>query len=61
MNRLAARVPDLLPPTLLVHARNDSVVPFKQGRPHRFRRKVCHAGEPAWNTLLNEIEAFLAE
>jgi hypothetical protein len=32
MNRLAAGLPDLLPPALLVHARNDSVVPFEQGR-----------------------------
>jgi pimeloyl-ACP methyl ester carboxylesterase len=70
-------VVDLLPqvtvPTLVFHSRNDSVVPFEQGRliasaipEARFvtlesDNHIILPGEPAWLKLVSEIEAFLAE
>jgi DNA-binding winged helix-turn-helix (wHTH) protein/pimeloyl-ACP methyl ester carboxylesterase len=68
-------VGDLLPrvtvPTLVLHSRHDSVVPFEQGRmlaatiPNaRFvtleseNHLVLH-GEPAWDRMMGEIERFL--
>jgi DNA-binding winged helix-turn-helix (wHTH) protein/alpha-beta hydrolase superfamily lysophospholipase len=68
-------VSDLLPlvaaPTLVLHSRHDSVVPFEQGRmlaatiPNaRFvslesdNHVVLH-GEPAWDRMTEEIERFL--
>lgn len=68
---------DLLPqikiPTLVLHARNDSVVPFEQGRllassipGARFislegNNHLPLCDEPAWERLLSEIDLFLAE
>jgi pimeloyl-ACP methyl ester carboxylesterase len=70
-------VSDLLPrvtvPTLVLHARQDCVVPVEQGRflaanipGARFvsldsENHVPLAGEPAWERLLSEIENFAAE
>jgi DNA-binding winged helix-turn-helix (wHTH) protein/pimeloyl-ACP methyl ester carboxylesterase len=70
-------VVDLLPrvrvPTLVLHARQDGVVPVEQGRflaaniaGARFvslesENHVPLPGEPAWDMLLEEIERFTAE
>ena len=70
-------VVDLLPqvkvPTLVFHSRNDSVVPFEQGRliasaipGARFvtlesDNHMVLPGEPAWLKLVSEIESFLSE
>ncbi|NWG22900.1 MAG: alpha/beta fold hydrolase [Pseudorhodoplanes sp.] len=70
-------VADILPrvrvPTLVLHARKDSVVPVEQGRflaanipGARFvtldsENHVPIPGELSWETLLGEIETFVAE
>lgn len=70
-------VTELLPrvqaPTLILHSRRDNVVPLDQGRliasripQARFvgldsENHVPLPGEPAWERLLSEIEAFMAE
>jgi DNA-binding winged helix-turn-helix (wHTH) protein/fermentation-respiration switch protein FrsA (DUF1100 family) len=60
-------------PTLVFHSRNDSVVPFEQGRliaaaipAARFvtlesDNHMVLPGEPAWLKLVSEIESFLSE
>jgi pimeloyl-ACP methyl ester carboxylesterase len=60
-------------PTLVLHARHDHLVPFKQGRllatlipKSRFvalesTNHILLAGEPAWAVFLAEVTAFLAE
>jgi len=64
-------LPSIRTPTLVLHARDDNVVPFEQGRlaatsipGARFvalesRNHVLLPDEPAWDRLLSEIEAFL--
>ena len=68
-------VSDLAPrvqcPTLVLHAREDARVPFEQGRalaaaipnarfvPLDSRNHLLLEQEPAWRTLLAELEAFL--
>jgi pimeloyl-ACP methyl ester carboxylesterase len=59
-------------PTLVFHSRNDSVVPFEQGRliaaaipAARFvtlesDNHMVLPGEPAWLRLVSEIESFLS-
>lgn len=70
-------IADILPqvrvPTLIVHARKDSVVPVEQGRflaanipGARFvtldsENHVPIPGEPSWEPLLGEIETFVVE
>jgi DNA-binding winged helix-turn-helix (wHTH) protein/pimeloyl-ACP methyl ester carboxylesterase len=66
-------LPKVQAPTLVLHCRHDNVVPLEQGRliartiPHaRFitlesDNHVLLAGEPAWQKLVDEIEAFLAD
>lgn len=66
-----ALLPQVRVPTLVLHCRNDGVVPLEQGRliaasiPNaRFvtlesDNHVLLAGEPAWPRFLAEIEAFL--
>lgn len=70
-------VVDLLPkvraPTLIFHSRHDNVVPFSEGRivareiPNaRFVPLDCEnhiplPGEPAWATMITEIDSFLNE
>ena len=70
-------VVELLPcisvPTLVLHARHDSVAPFEQGRliassipGARFvslegNNHLLLPGEPAWERLLSEIDLFLAD
>jgi len=68
---------DLLPqikvPTLVIHARHDNVSPLEQGRLLAARipgarfvtleseNHVPVPGDPAWETLMREIEAFTTE
>jgi pimeloyl-ACP methyl ester carboxylesterase len=66
-------LPKVQAPTLVLHCRHDNVVPLEQGRliartiPHaRFvtlesDNHVLLAGEPDWQKLVDEIEAFLAD
>ena len=58
-------------PTLVLHAHEDQVVPFDEGRrlaariagarlrPLDSRNHVALEGEPAWEVLLDELRAFL--
>lgn len=58
-------------PTLVMHAREDARVPFEQGRalaaaipnarfvPLESRNHLLLEQEPAWRTLLDELDAFL--
>lgn len=58
-------------PTLVAHARGDVAVPFEEGRrlaagitgahllPLESRNHVLLATEPAWQTFLDEVHAFL--
>lgn len=60
-------------PTLILHGRGDMRIPFSQGReiaarirgsrlvPLDTRNHLLVAGEPAWEHLLEEIDAFLAD
>lgn len=60
-------------PTLILHGRNEVRIPFSQGRelaarirgsrlvPLDTRNHLLLADEPAWEHLLREIDAFLAE
>lgn len=70
---VVALLPQVRVPTLVLHARQDNVVPLDQGRliagnipGARFvslesENHVPLRGEPAWTRLLDEIEAFLKE
>ncbi|WP_372623649.1 alpha/beta fold hydrolase [Falsiroseomonas sp.] len=69
---VTALLPRVAAPTLVLHARGDSVSPFEEGRliaagipGARFveldsDNHVILEGEPAWPRFLAEIEAFLA-
>jgi DNA-binding CsgD family transcriptional regulator len=58
-------------PTLVLHARQDAMVPFEEGRllaslvpdcrfvPLEGRNHILLADEPAWTALLEEIRGFL--
>ena len=60
-------------PTLVLHARDDQVIPFREGRllaasipGSRFvaldsNNHILLGDEPAWPVFLAEVEAFLAE
>jgi pimeloyl-ACP methyl ester carboxylesterase/DNA-binding CsgD family transcriptional regulator len=60
-------------PTLVMHARDDAVVPFEQGRllaggipnaefvPLEGRNHLLLAGEPAWERFSAELHAFLGD
>jgi pimeloyl-ACP methyl ester carboxylesterase len=60
-------------PTLILHGRNEVRIPFSQALefaslipgsrlvPLDTRNHLLHPGEPAWEHLLREIDAFLAE
>jgi pimeloyl-ACP methyl ester carboxylesterase/DNA-binding winged helix-turn-helix (wHTH) protein len=66
-------LPQLKVPTLVLHGREDQVVPFEEGRilaseipnarlvPLESRNHVLMETEPAWARLLEETRAFLAE
>lgn len=66
-------LPQIKVPVLVLHARNDEVVPFEEGRilaseipgarfvPLDSRNHVLLESEPAWPRLLEETRAFLAE
>jgi pimeloyl-ACP methyl ester carboxylesterase len=69
---ITAVLPDIKVPTLIIHARRDHVAPIEQGR--RIAAAIPGAkfvildsenhvpvpGDPAWEVLLSEIEAFVA-
>lgn len=60
-------------PTLVLHARNDAVVPFEEGRraaglipdarfvPLEGRNHILLEDEPAWPTFVSEVRAFLGD
>jgi pimeloyl-ACP methyl ester carboxylesterase len=60
-------------PTLILHGRHDTRIPFSQGVelatrirgsrlvPLDTRNHLLQPDEPAWHDLLRELEAFLAE
>ena len=64
-------LPQVRVPTLVLHCRNDAVVPFDQGRTiaagipgAKFvalesRNHMVLEGEPAWDRLLDAIMTFL--
>jgi DNA-binding winged helix-turn-helix (wHTH) protein/predicted esterase len=66
-------LPKVRVPTLVLHCRHDNVAPLEQGLliarmiPHaklvtlESDNHVLLAGEPAWQKLVDEIEAFLAD
>ena len=70
-------VVDVLPqvrvPTVVMHLRNDSSVPFEQGRliasrirgarfvPLEVRNHIILPHEPAWQQFVAELRGFLAE
>ena len=59
-------------PTLVLHARDDTAIPWEQGRmlaslipgarlvPLSSRNHLLRADEPAWTQLLSEIDSFLS-
>ena len=61
------------PPTLVLHCRDDGMVPFEEGRrmaamipDARFvalegRNHLILENEPAWGRFLEEVRGFLAE
>lgn len=65
-------LPQIDVPTLVLHGRDDQVVPFEEGRilaseipgarfvPLESRNHVLLESEPAWERLLEETRAFLA-
>ncbi len=66
-----ALLPQVVAPTLVLHARGDLVVPFKEGRriaaavpsarliPLDSRNHLLLEHEPAWQTLIAEVSEFL--
>ena len=69
VTELAARVSV---PTLVMHARDDAVAPFEEGRrlaalipgarfvPFEGRNHILGAHDPAWGTFVHELRRFLA-
>lgn len=67
-----ALLPQVHVPTLVLHCRNDGVVPFEEGRllatsipcarfvPLEGRNHILLETEPAWGRFLAEVRAFLA-
>jgi pimeloyl-ACP methyl ester carboxylesterase len=66
-------VPGVAAPTLVLHGRQDQVIPFSTGRrfasllpnsrfvPLDSDNHILLANEPAWRVFLSEVESFLAE
>ena len=64
-------LPQLKVPTLVMHCRNESVVPFEEGRrlaalipgarfvPLEGRNHLLLESEPAWTTFITEVRRFL--
>jgi pimeloyl-ACP methyl ester carboxylesterase/DNA-binding CsgD family transcriptional regulator len=58
-------------PTLVLHAREDAIIPFEEGRlvaalipnarfvPLESRNHILQEREPAWQHMVSEVEAFL--
>ncbi|MEX0351356.1 MAG: alpha/beta fold hydrolase [Paracoccaceae bacterium] len=65
-------LPQILAPTLVIHARNDAIAPFKEGRkmaaeiPNaRFvalegNNHILLEDEPAWPRFVDEVQSFIA-
>jgi pimeloyl-ACP methyl ester carboxylesterase len=70
---ITAVLPNIKVPTLVIHARHDHVAPIEQGRQVAAQipgakfvildseNHIPVPGDPAWEALLSEIEAFAAE
>jgi class 3 adenylate cyclase/pimeloyl-ACP methyl ester carboxylesterase len=70
---VTALLPRVLCPTLVLHCREDGIVPFEEGRrlaamipDARFvalegRNHLMLEGEPAWDQFLREVDHFLSE
>jgi pimeloyl-ACP methyl ester carboxylesterase len=70
---VSARLSQITVPTLILHGRQDLRIPFRQGLelaggirgsrlvPLDTRNHLMQPDEPAWEHLLREIDAFLAE
>ena len=68
---VTALMPAVRAPTLVLHARDDAVVPFDEGRllagtipgarfvPLESENHILLADEPAWHTFVAEVDAFL--
>jgi pimeloyl-ACP methyl ester carboxylesterase len=71
--QVEALLPRLRVPTLVLHCKDDGVVPFEEGRrlataipgarfvPLEGRNHILLEDEPAWARFLVEVRAFLAE
>ena len=69
----SADVPKVASPTLVLHGRQDQVIPFSTGRRFAARlpdsrfvpldsdNHILLANEPAWRVFVSEVEAFLAD
>jgi pimeloyl-ACP methyl ester carboxylesterase/DNA-binding CsgD family transcriptional regulator len=65
--------PQVRVPTLVMHARDDALVPFDEGRlmatlipgaqftPLESQNHVLLEGEPAWHAFVDEVHAFLGD
>jgi pimeloyl-ACP methyl ester carboxylesterase len=70
---ITAVLPNIKVPTLVIHAKHDHVAPIEQGRQVAAQipgakfvildseNHIPVPGDPAWEALLSEIEAFAAE
>jgi pimeloyl-ACP methyl ester carboxylesterase len=70
--QVEALLPQVRGPTLVLHCRDDGVVPFEEGRriamavpgarfaPLEGRNHILLENEPAWPRFLAEVRAFLA-
>jgi len=70
---VAALLPRVRVPTLVIHARDDAVVPFAEGRrlavgipgarfvPLDGRNHILLEEDPGWPTFLAEVRAFLSQ
>lgn len=69
---LRAEVPQVRAPTLVIHGRNDLVIPFSDGKelaagipgsrfvPLETKNHIPLAHDPAWGRMESEIQSFLA-
>lgn len=70
---LRAELPRVKAPTLVIHGRNDSVIPFSDGKelaagiegarfvPLETKNHIPLVDDPSWSRMESEIHAFLAE
>jgi pimeloyl-ACP methyl ester carboxylesterase len=69
--QIEALLPQVRVPTLVLHSRDEGVVPFEEGRilataipgarfvPLESRNHILLEGEPAWGRFLAEVRDFL--